>query len=65
MLGEALQLPFVIVKTSGMLMNYVRCDCIEERAIVGSENRVSESELKQRWPSHDDKCSRPCLEIIF
>ena len=27
-----------------MLMNYVRCDCIEERAIMRAENKVSESE---------------------
>ena len=27
-----------------MLMNYVRCDCIKERAIMRAENKVSESE---------------------
>ena len=29
-----------------MLMDYVRCDCIEERAIMGSEVRVSKVSKK-------------------
>jgi hypothetical protein len=29
-----------------MLMDYVRCDSIEERPIMGSEDKVSKSEQK-------------------
>jgi hypothetical protein len=47
-------------------MDNVRRDCIEERAIMGSENRVrAKTGKEERQDSHDDKCSGPCLEIIF
>ena len=49
-----------------MLMDDVRRDCIEERAIMGSNNRVRARTGKElRQHSHDDKGSGPCLEIIF
>jgi hypothetical protein len=43
-IGSILQLPFIIVKTTGMLMDNIRCNCIEERAIMRSEDWVSKRE---------------------
>ena len=61
-----LRLPFIVIETTGMLMDDVRRDCIEERAIMGSNNRVRARMGKElRQHSHDDKGSGPCLEIIF
>lgn len=41
-----LEVPFIIVKTAGMLMDNVRCNGIEERAIMGSTNGINENEEK-------------------
>ena len=47
-----LGLPFIVIKTTGMLMDNVRRDCIEERAIVGSDNRVRAKRVKDNAGTH-------------
>ena len=34
------EIPFVVVKTTGMLMNDICGDSVEKRAIVGSEKKT-------------------------